>query len=157
MEQRLIACDAFSEPKDGSLRFYHILKFSKHMKIALTIGISLIWFVNGLFCKVLNLVPRHQLIVSEILGSEHASIFTKAIGISEILMVVWILSGIKSRYCSIFQMFIVATMNTIEFVVVPDLLLFGRINIVFAFFFILIIYLNEFALKNPKQEYAPNQ
>jgi hypothetical protein len=43
-------------------------------------------------------------------------------------------------------MVIVGTMNVIEFFLAPDLLLFGRMNIVFAFGFIVIIYINEFIL-----------
>lgn len=37
---------------------------------ALTYFIALVWLVNGLFCKVLNLVPRHQEIIGEILGND---------------------------------------------------------------------------------------
>lgn len=113
----------------------------------LTTGIiALVWFINGFFCKVLNLVPRHQEIVGRILGEQHAWFFTNVIGVSEILMVVWILSRIKGRACAIFQMAIVGTMNILEFILVPDLLLFGRMNIVFAFLFIVLIYVNEFIL-----------
>jgi hypothetical protein len=67
----------------------------------LTIFICLVWFANGFFCKVLNLVPRHQEIVAGILGGQYSWLFTKAIGVSEILMVVWILSRIKSRFFGI--------------------------------------------------------
>jgi len=116
------------------------------MKIILTIFICLVWFINGLFCKVLNLVPRHQEIVTRILGEEYSWLFTKAIGIGEILMVVWIVSKVKSRLCAIFQMAIVGTMNFIEIILAPDLLLFGRMNIAFASIFIVIIYVNEFVL-----------
>jgi hypothetical protein len=113
----------------------------------LTTGIiALVWFINGFFCKVLNLVPRHQEIVGRILGEQHAWFFTKAIGISEIVMVVWVLSRIKNRISAVFQMAIVGAMNILEFILVPDLLLFGRMNIVFAFLFIVLIYVNEFIL-----------
>ena len=61
----------------------------------------IVWIANGLFCKVLNLVPRHELIVTRILGVSHAHLLTKAIGISEIIMAVWIASGIKSRFNTI--------------------------------------------------------
>jgi hypothetical protein len=115
--------------------------------ILATTIITLVWFVNGFFCKVLNLVPRHQEIVGRILGEQNAWLFTKAIGVAEIFMVVWILSRIKSRFCAIFQMAIVATMNIIEFILVPDLLLFGRMNIVFASIFIALIYINEFIFR----------
>jgi hypothetical protein len=116
------------------------------IKLILTVFICLVWFVNGLFCKILNLVPRHQEIVGRILGEEYSWHFTKVIGIAEMLMVVWIVSKVRSRFCAIFQIAIVGTMNLIEFILVPDLLLFGRMNIVFAAIFIVIIYVTEFVL-----------
>ncbi len=92
------------------------------------------------------MVPRHQQIVGEILGETHAWLLTKAIGVSEVLMVVWVLSRVKSKFCAIFQMIVVATMNIVEFICVPHLLLFGRFNIVLASIFIALIYVNEFIL-----------
>jgi len=105
-----------------------------------------VWIINGLFCKVLNFAPRHEQIVSRILGPEHSEILTKAIGISEIFLAVWILSRIASRINAFTQIVIVAVMNAVEFVLAPDLLLFGRFNFVIAFGFIVLVYYNEFAL-----------
>ena len=113
---------------------------------SLTYCIAAIWFINGFCCKVLNLVPRHEKIVSEILGPDHATLFTKLIGVSEVLMAVWILSGIKPRFNAIAQILVIATMNTIEFILVPDLLLWGRYNSLFALLLVLVIFLNEFVL-----------
>lgn len=113
----------------------------------LTYFIAAIWFVNGLFCKVLNLVPRHQDIVERILGNEHARVLTLLIGLSEIMMAIWIISEKYSRTNSIIQMIVVALMNILEYILAPDLLLWGRLNIVFAFIFILLIMYNEFFLK----------
>ena len=112
----------------------------------LTFCIAAVWMVNGLFCKVLNLVPRHQQIVAGILQIEHPRILTIAIGSLEILMAIWIVSKIKTRLNAIAQMAIVATMNTFEFVLVPGLLLWGRLNALFALLFILVVYFNEFYL-----------
>lgn len=106
--------------------------------------IATVWIVNGLFCKLLNFVPRHQQIVARILGNEHAILFTKAIGLSEVLMAIWILSSIKPRLCAVMQILIVLTMNFIEFFVAHDLLLFGRINLIVAIIFVAIVYYNEF-------------
>jgi len=110
--------------------------------------IAAVWIINGLFCKVLNLVPRHQEIIASILDSDHTRLLTIAIGISEIAMAVWILSGIRRRLNVITQIIIIATMNTLEFILVPDLLLWGRFNALFAFLFILLIFYNEFYGKN---------
>ncbi len=120
----------------------------------LTYLIALVWIVNGLFCKVLNLVPRHQEIVVRILGNDHARLLTLLIGLSETVMAVWILSGIKSRLNAIAQILIIATMNILEFILVPDLLLWGRFNAVFAFMFLFVIYYNEFRLRNKSAQQA---
>lgn len=108
--------------------------------------ISLIWLINGLVCKVMNIVPRHEEIVATILGHEHSRIFTLLIGLSEIFMAIWILSGFKPRFNAIVQIIIISVMNSIEFVLVPDLLLWGRFNAIFAMILILVIYWNEFHL-----------
>ena len=110
--------------------------------------IATVWIANGLFCKVLNLVPRHERIVGRILNLDRlsANLITILIGLSEILMAIWILSGIKTRLNTATQIFVIATMNTVEFILVPDLLLWGKANFLFAFMFILLIYYNEFRL-----------
>ncbi len=92
-------------------------------------------------------VPRHQLIVERILGSEYAHTLTRFIGLLEILMAVWILSGIKSRLNALIQIIIIGSMNVLEFFLAEDLLLWGKFNIILAFILISIIYLYEFKLK----------
>ncbi|MFK7906103.1 MAG: DoxX-like family protein [Chitinophagales bacterium] len=127
----------------------------RHSKLhrLLTYLIATVWIVNGLFCKLLNLVPRHQDIVAHILGEEYAPILTSLIGVAEIVMAVWILSRIWSRFNAITQILIVLTMNILEFLLVPDLLLWGKANFVFALLFISLVYFNEFVLnKSPLQD-----
>jgi hypothetical protein len=114
---------------------------AKHL---LTYLIAAVWLINGFVCKVLNVVPRHREIVARILGEAHASSFTIIIGALETLMAIWILSTIMTRLNAIMQIIVIATMNTIEFILAPDLLLWGRWNAFFAFLFILLIFYNEF-------------
>jgi len=108
--------------------------------------IAAVWIGNGLFCKVLNLVPRHEQIVARILGPAYSRPITILIGLSEIMMAIWIISRIKPRTCALVQIIIVAVMNVLEFLIVPDLLLWGKLNSVFALLFILVVYFNEFHL-----------
>jgi hypothetical protein len=114
--------------------------------ILVTYFIALVWFVNGFFCKVLNLVPRHEQIVAQILGCDNARFFTICIGCAEIMMTIWIVSRIRMRINAVVQIVVVASMNFLEFLLVPDLLLWGRMNAVFALLFIGLIYYNEFIL-----------
>jgi len=108
--------------------------------------IALVWLINGLVCKVLNLVPRHEEIVARIVSREFSRPITLLIGLLEIGMALWIVSGLFKRFNAVAQMAVIATMNLLEFVLVPDLLLWGRLNAFFAFLFILFIYYNEFVL-----------
>lgn len=108
--------------------------------------IVFIWIANGLFCKILNLVPRHSQIVATIFNTSYAHIITVLVGFSELLMGLWIVSGIKARLAAIMQMIIIAAMNIIEFLLVPELLLWGRLNIIFAFLLIDFIYYHQFIL-----------
>lgn len=112
----------------------------------LTFCIALVWILNGLFCKVLNLVPRHEQIVARILGDDYSRDLTILIGLSEILMAIWILSRFKPRLNAIAQISIVGLMNTLEFILVPDILLWGKLNSLFALIFIMVVYFNEFYL-----------
>ena len=111
--------------------------------------IAAVWMINGFFCKVLNLVPRHEAIVSHILHTSNARLLTVLIGLAEIGMAAWIISGVRRRLNVLSQILIIATMNALEFFMVPDLLLWGRVNAIFAFAFIILIYFNEM-LENKK-------
>lgn len=118
----------------------------KKEHVILNYFIAIVWLVNGLLCKVLKLVPRHGQIVARILGNEYSRQITILIGLSEIVMAIWVLSKFKSKINAIAQMIVIATMNIIEFIMAPDLLLWGKLNIVFAFMFICLIFYNEFVL-----------
>ncbi|OQP61699.1 hypothetical protein A3860_31025 [Niastella vici] len=119
----------------------------------LNLLIAAVWIANGLFCKLLNLVPRHQEIVARILGNAHATLLTRLIGMAEIAMAVWIISGYRARQNALTQVLIIATMNVLEFILAPDLLLWGRFNLLFACLFMLLILYNEYFLK---PELSPN-
>lgn len=116
------------------------------IRLFLTTCIILVWFINGLYCKVLNQVPRHREIVARIFPSVDAAPFTLTIGILEILMVLWIASRVQHRLCAIAQLILVGSMNVIEVILAPDLLLFGPFNLLFAALFMWIIFYNEFRL-----------
>tara|TARA_B110000967_G_scaffold208879_1_gene262619 strand:- start:1735 stop:2109 length:375 start_codon:yes stop_codon:yes gene_type:complete len=51
------------------------LKYKNYPK-TLTYIIAAIWGINGLVCKILNVVPRHEEIVERILGIGHARLFS---------------------------------------------------------------------------------
>ena len=117
----------------------------------LTCAIAGVWFVNGLTCKILNWVPRHQEIVGEILGKEYAYSLTKLIGTGEVGIGVWVLSGIYSRFSTIVQIALVMGMNILEFALVSEMLLWGKVNLVFAFLFSIVLFWKEFILRRNQE------
>lgn len=126
---------------------------NRNKHLFLTWFIAGVWLASGLLCKVLDLVPRHQEIVARILGNNDAGIYTKVIGFAEIAMALWILSGIMTKLNAVLQILVIAVMNILEFILAPDLLLWGKANAIFAFMFILLICYNEFRInKKPDHQ-----
>ncbi|MET0636550.1 MAG: DoxX-like family protein [Chitinophagaceae bacterium] len=109
--------------------------------------IAAVWLINGMFCKVLMMVPRHAEIVAAITGSEYAIPLTRGIGIGETIFALWIVSGYRPRTAVLAQVVLIGVMNIIEFFTVPQLLIWGQLNLVFAVIFILFILFNEFILR----------
>jgi hypothetical protein len=115
-----------------------------HSSKLLTLFIALVWLANGLLAKVLHLVPRHTEIVSSILGEEYARPLTILIGCSEIAVAIWIYLDWYRKPTAIAQIVIILTMNTLESLLVPDLLLWGYLNPVFAVLFCGLIWYHGF-------------
>lgn len=111
------------------------------MQKVLTFLIVAVWLANGLLAKVLNFVPRHTEIVAGILGPEYARPLTVMIGFSEIVMGLWILGGRFRKETAVVQITIILTMNTLESLLVPELLLWGYFNPVFALGFCGLVFL----------------
>lgn len=118
----------------------------------LTWFIAIVWFTNGFICKMLQIVPRHEAIVARILGSAHSRLLTFLIGCAEVVMGIWILSRFQKKLNAVVQIIAIVVMNTLEFILAPDLLLWGKFNALFAFLFILLIYYSEFILNRPLKE-----
>ena len=110
---------------------------------ALRIFIALVWLVMGLGCKVLGWEPRHEEIVARILGEDFAPTLIILIGLSEVGMALWIISGLYAKLCAWTQMVLVAVMNVMEITLTRDLLLFGWMNGLVAAAFIALIYATE--------------
>lgn len=110
----------------------------------LIILISSIWLINGLLFKILNYVPRHQEIVSEIFGKNYSETLIVTIGLLEVLLALWIIVDYKPKVHATLQILTVLMMNIIEFILVPDLLFWGKLNIVFALAFVSLIHYTYF-------------
>lgn len=89
----------------------------------LTILIGMVWVFHGLYSKVSDGIPRHRQIVGRILGEGIADWATLAIGTLEILLGLWIFSGIQRRVCALVQTLALVSMNFLEILLARDLLI----------------------------------
>lgn len=113
------------------------------------IFLAAVWLGMGLGAKVLGLAPRHREIVARVLGEKHADTLTIAIGLGEVGMAAWILSGRFPRTCAATQIALVIAMNVLELTIARDLLLFGAWNGVVAAAFILVVALTLWPRHQP--------
>lgn len=106
---------------------------------ALWWGVAVVWVANGVWCKVLFQVPRHAQIVARVVGDEVAPSLTVAIGLAEVAVAVWVISGRLRALCAATQIAVVLAMNVIEQVIAADLLLWGRFNLLWATLFCVVV------------------
>jgi len=82
--------------------------------LTLRLFTACVWFVFGVIFKILDLVPRHQTIVASVLGESLARPMTFLIGVAEVCIGLWILSGVRPRVCMTVQTLALVAMNTLE-------------------------------------------
>lgn len=87
------------------------------------IVIGIVWVFHGFYSKILNGIPRHQLIVSRVLGDRFARPATKAIGCLEVLLGLWAFTGGARAECAMVQTLAIVGMNTLEIILAGDLLI----------------------------------
>jgi hypothetical protein len=87
------------------------------------IAIGSVWIFHGFYSKILNGIPRHQLIVGKILGDRIAWKATTAIGLLEILLGIWVFTGWERLPCAVVQTAAIFGMNTLEILLASNLLI----------------------------------
>ncbi len=80
------------------------------------------------------------MIVERILGGRFDEVLIVLIGLGEVVMGIWVLSNWKRRLNAWLQISLVLTMNILETLLAPDLLLWGHFNIVWACAFLMIVW-----------------
>lgn len=93
------------------------------MRRLLPFGIAAVWIFHGLYSKLLGGIPRHRAIVGRVLGEEWAHLATIAVGVAEVSIGLWVLSGWRRRECALVQTLALIAMNTLEIALAHDLLI----------------------------------
>jgi len=96
---------------------------AERLHLVAQIGIGSVWVFHGLYSKILNGIPRHRLIVGRILGTERAGIATKAIGLLELLLGAWAITGWHPVWCASVQTAALIVMNALEILLARELLI----------------------------------
>ena len=77
------------------------------------LSIAMVWFYQGLWCKVLGGVPRQEAVISMVpfLGAREVRLALITLGLVECGLAVWVLSGQQMRRVATVQTALLAAMN----------------------------------------------
>jgi uncharacterized protein YqjF (DUF2071 family) len=99
--------------------------------------VASVWLVHGLFNKLLHFSPRHLQIVQSVpgLSGSRGELVLTVVGICEVGIAVWVVSGWAAVVCAAVQTVFLLSMNVVELAVARSLLLWpaGLIPINLAF------------------------
>jgi uncharacterized membrane protein YphA (DoxX/SURF4 family) len=78
------------------------------------LAIALVWFYQGLWCKVLGGIPRHEAVIAAVpfIGPAAGHVALIALGLLECGIGLWVLSGLWMRQAAMVQTVLLAAMNT---------------------------------------------
>ncbi len=77
------------------------------------IAVSAVWIYEGLWCKLLNGEPRQVQVVVAVphYGPRIGVVFLKLLGVVELGLALWILSGIAPLVCALVQTVLLISLN----------------------------------------------
>lgn len=78
------------------------------------ISIATVWLYEGLWCKVLGMMPSQLAIVVELPGfsRERALMLWKSVGAVEIFLGLWVLTGVQPGWCALAEVMLLVVMNS---------------------------------------------
>ena len=77
------------------------------------VAVAAVWFYEGLWCKLLGNEPHQLTVVQAVprLGPKVGAVFLKALGVVEVAMGAWALSGFAPVACAAAQTALLVTLN----------------------------------------------
>jgi uncharacterized membrane protein YphA (DoxX/SURF4 family) len=77
------------------------------------LAVAAVWLHEGLWCKLLRRDPRQFQIVATVpyLGPRVGALFLRTLGVAEVALAAWALSGIAPRPCAIVQTLLLLALN----------------------------------------------
>jgi DoxX-like family len=126
----------------------HSFLQSNAFHVVAQIFIGSVWLFHGIYSKILNGIPRHRLIVGKILGARNAEIATRVIGLFEMLLGLWVLTGWLPIGSAMVQTAAIIAMNTLEIVLARELLISALGMVILNLGFLTLVW--HWALFAPK-------
>ncbi len=76
-------------------------------------SIAAVWLYEGLWCKVLGRMPSQAEVVAAVprFGPRFGSAFLKTLGVVEIGLALWVLSGVAPSECAVVQAGLLVVLN----------------------------------------------
>ena len=76
-------------------------------------SVAAVWLYEGLWCKILGRAPSQVQVVTAVprLGRRFGPFFLKVLGVVEVAVAMWVLSGVAPGLCSIAQTTLLVALN----------------------------------------------
>jgi len=76
-------------------------------------SVAAVWLYEGLWCKILGRLPSQLQVVTAVpqLGPRFGQLFLRMLGVVEVALAVWVVSGAAPGACAIAQTALLVTLN----------------------------------------------
>jgi hypothetical protein len=76
-------------------------------------AVAAVWLYEGLWCKVFGRAPHEAQVVAKVprFGPRFGQLFLKALGVVEVMLAVWVISGIDPGACAITEVILLVVLN----------------------------------------------
>jgi len=76
-------------------------------------SIALVWLYEGLWCKIFGRMGSQMEVVAAVpgLGARFGGSFLKVLGVAEVALAVWVMSGVEPGACAITQTALLILLN----------------------------------------------
>jgi uncharacterized membrane protein YphA (DoxX/SURF4 family) len=91
----------------------HDIRIAFPPLVVIQISVAAVWFYEGFWCKILGRMQSQLQVVKAVprLGPLFGSPFLKAIGVVEVALAVWVMSGIAPGACAIVETVFLVVLN----------------------------------------------
>jgi uncharacterized membrane protein YphA (DoxX/SURF4 family) len=81
--------------------------------LLIRVSVAAVWLYEGLWCKILGRVPLQLQVVTAVprLGPQFGAPFLRTLGIVEVALAAWVMSGVSPALCAMVQTALLIVLN----------------------------------------------